>query len=86
MKRKTLADGFKGITGIETSLPYQEKDIMGTLLAASPITGKIEFIDQHFICTLGCKKYIRHSPDQVGKLVEALLEKFLSKKPEEEEE
>ena len=81
MKEKTLADGFKGITGIETSLPYQEEN-----LPYVPLSGEIRIIEDHFICEFGCKTFIRHSPDQVGKLVEALLEKFLSKKPEEEEE
>ena len=84
--KKSLADGMKGIMGIAatpglTEAQRQEED---DLLPYVPLSGEIKIVEDHFICEFGCKTFIRHSPDQVGKLVESLLEKFLSKKPEEE--
>jgi len=44
MKRKTLADGFKGITGIETSLPYQEENLPYVPLGNIPELKIIELL------------------------------------------
>ena len=87
MKRKTLADGFKGITGISGGMGFLGKGLPEDEdLPYVPLSGEIRIVEEHFICKFGCTTFIRHSPEQVGKLVEALLENFLSKKPEDEEE